>query len=103
MRRQNREIAFDMQSEDPEENPASSLSDGSSTEDRVVSSGFMEEMLSTLDSDRREIVNLKIYCGLTFAEIAEILHIPQGTAAWKYRTALDKMKKLLEKEECYNG
>ena len=37
--------------------------------------------LSRLDADRREVVELKTYAGLTFAEIAEVTGLPQGTVA----------------------
>jgi RNA polymerase sigma-70 factor (ECF subfamily) len=50
------------------------------------------EALRQLPPDGREVVNLKIYGGLTFREIAELLGLPQGTVATRYRTALAQLK-----------
>jgi RNA polymerase sigma-70 factor (ECF subfamily) len=54
--------------------------------------------LDRLDSEQREIVELKIYSGLTFREIAEVTDLPQGTVATRYRTALAKLRGWLAKE-----
>lgn len=51
-------------------------------------------MLDALSADQREIVHLKIYCELTFAEISDVLQIPIGTAAWRYQSAVKKLRKL---------
>ena len=48
--------------------------------------------LARLTFEQREIVELKIYVKLTFSEIAKIVGVPQGTAATRYRTALERMK-----------
>ena len=52
------------------------------------------QMLDALSADQREIVHLKIYCELTFAEISDVLQIPIGTAAWRYQSAVKKLRKL---------
>ena len=49
--------------------------------------------LTRLTLDEREIVELKIYGRLAVREIAEIVGVPQGTAATRYRTALERMKR----------
>ncbi len=54
--------------------------------------------LQKLDSDEREIVELKIYSGLTFREIADVTRLPQGTAATKYRRALESLRSWLAKQ-----
>jgi RNA polymerase sigma factor (sigma-70 family) len=54
--------------------------------------------LASLRSDQREVVELKAFAGLTLAEIAAVTGAPPGTVATRYRTALDKMHKLLVKE-----
>lgn len=56
------------------------------------------ESLQALRDDEREVIELKFYSGLTFREIAEVLAIPQGTAATRYRAALDKLRSFLAKE-----
>jgi RNA polymerase sigma-70 factor (ECF subfamily) len=54
--------------------------------------------LARLEADDREIVELKIYCGLTFREIAEVTQLPQGTVATKYRRALESLRGWLAKQ-----
>jgi RNA polymerase sigma-70 factor, ECF subfamily len=54
--------------------------------------------LSNLEPDLREVVELKIFAGLTFREIADVIGCPQGTAATRYRTAVEKMRLLLAKD-----
>ena len=51
-------------------------------------------MLEALNDSQREIVHLKIYCGLTFYEISEVLQIPLGTVTWRYQSAVKKLRKL---------
>jgi RNA polymerase sigma-70 factor (ECF subfamily) len=55
--------------------------------------------LAGLETPLRELVELKVYAGLTFREIAEVTGLPQGTAATRYRTALAKMRTWLVKEQ----
>ena len=42
----------------------------------------------------REVVTLKVWGELTFAEIAETLNIPQNTAASRYRYGLAELRRL---------
>jgi RNA polymerase sigma-70 factor, ECF subfamily len=44
-----------------------------------------------LTDQLREVVELKTYAGLTFQEISQVMGVPQGTAATRYRSALAKM------------
>lgn len=46
----------------------------------------------------RELIELKLYAGLTFQEIAETTGQPQGTVATKYRRALESLRGWLEKQ-----
>jgi len=55
--------------------------------------------LAGLETPLREIVELKVYAGLTFREIAEVTGLPQGTAATRYRAALAKMRTWLVREQ----
>jgi RNA polymerase sigma-70 factor (ECF subfamily) len=48
--------------------------------------------LHRLTAEQREVVELKIYSGLTFREIADVTAVPLQTAATRYRTALDRLK-----------
>jgi RNA polymerase sigma-70 factor (ECF subfamily) len=51
--------------------------------------------LAELPPEQRAVVHLKLWEGLTFAEIAEALEIPANTAASRYRYAIDKLQGLL--------
>jgi RNA polymerase sigma-70 factor (ECF subfamily) len=52
-----------------------------------------------LPVEQREVVILKIWNELTFAEIAGVLEISQNTAASRYRYALGALKKTLQPHE----
>jgi RNA polymerase sigma-70 factor, ECF subfamily len=52
-----------------------------------------------LPDEQREVVILKIWNELTFAEIAQVLEISQNTAASRYRYALGTLKKNLQPHE----
>lgn len=51
----------------------------------------VEKALRELNAAQREVVVLKIWGGLTFAEVAEVLHESPNTVAGRYRDALAKM------------
>jgi RNA polymerase sigma-70 factor, ECF subfamily len=48
--------------------------------------------LGELPADQRAVVHLKLWEGLTFERIAELLDIPLNTAASRYRYGLDKLR-----------
>lgn len=76
-----------------------SFSDSSSvtdTEERIADKTLISDALSQLDETEREVIHLKHYCGYTLREIAKILGITQGTAAWRCRSGEKKLRKLLE-------
>jgi len=52
--------------------------------------------LDRLSRDQREVLVMKIWNELTFAEIAEALGISQNTAASRYRYALAALKKTFQ-------
>jgi RNA polymerase sigma-70 factor, ECF subfamily len=52
--------------------------------------------LDQLPRDQREVVVMKIWNELTFAEIGEALGVSQNTAASRYRYALAGLKKFLQ-------
>ena len=54
--------------------------------------------LARLDGADRELVQLKIYAGMTFREIGEITGQPQATVATRYRRALDSLRSWLVKQ-----
>lgn len=94
MRKTSREMP--VSSEQDEGNVLLNVRDNTDTEESVTSEMNAQAMLLKLDEKEREIVNLKIYCELTLVQISDVLHIPIGTAAWRYRTAIKKLKKLYE-------
>ena len=55
---------------------------------------LLQDALNCLPAEQREVVTLKIWGGLTFAEIGEMLGIPANTAASRYRYALEELRKL---------
>lgn len=55
----------------------------------------IEEALLSLPGEQREVVYLKIYSGLTLAEIADLLNVGVNTAASRYRYAMEKMRAVL--------
>ena len=53
--------------------------------------------LAALPADQRAVIALKIDAGLTFAQISQVLDISANTAASRYRYALEKLRRQLEK------
>ena len=51
--------------------------------------------LESLPVDQREVVVLKVFGGLTFEEIGDILQVPAATGASRYRYALEKLSERL--------
>ncbi len=48
--------------------------------------------LGELPAEQRAVVHLKLWEGLTFEAIAEILNVPPNTVASRYRYGLDKLR-----------
>lgn len=55
----------------------------------------LERAMKQLPPAQCEVITLKIHGSLTFAEIARVLGIPQGTAASRYRLAIDSLRQIL--------
>ncbi len=56
-----------------------------------------EISLRTLPADQREVVTLRIWGGLTFEEIAQVLEVSAATALRKHREALHHLRLRMEK------
>ncbi len=84
MRKYKRE---DITEELPEEAVAESV------ESEVIEQISVEEALSRLKESEREIVHLKVIGEMTFQEIANILNQPLGTVTWRYREAINKLRR----------
>jgi len=57
-------------------------------------SRLIDQAMRSLPDIYRETVALKVWGGLTFAEIGETLHIPPNTAASRYRYGILELRKL---------
>jgi len=55
---------------------------------------LIQDAMSKLPEMFREVITLKIWGGLTFAEIGEALGIPANTAASRYRYAVEELRKM---------
>jgi RNA polymerase sigma-70 factor, ECF subfamily len=60
--------------------------------DETVFRAELSVALGELPEEQRAVVQLKLWEGLTFEEIAAALEIPPNTAASRYRYALDKLR-----------
>lgn len=60
---------------------------------------LLAEAVERLPNEQREVVILKVWNELTFAEIAKVLDISQNTAASRYRYALGALRKTLQPHE----
>jgi RNA polymerase sigma-70 factor (ECF subfamily) len=58
----------------------------------------VREALARLEADDREIVDLKVFGGLTFAEIGQTLSRPAATVATRYRRALASLRPWVERQ-----
>ncbi|MBI3879111.1 MAG: sigma-70 family RNA polymerase sigma factor [Verrucomicrobia bacterium] len=60
--------------------------------DEAAFRSAVEDALAELPPEQRAVVHLKLWEGLTFDAIAELLDIPPSTAASRHRYGLDKMR-----------
>jgi len=58
----------------------------------------LEGALEALPEEQREVLVLKVWSELTFAQIGQTLHIPANTAASRYRYAIARLQVLLASE-----
>lgn len=59
---------------------------------------LVRDALTRIGTVQREVIALKIYGGLTLAQIADTLDIPAGTAATHYRRGLEALRDLLRRQ-----
>ena len=70
------------------------------TGDAVIQREYLRSLLeSELTGEEREIVRLRVYGGLTHAEIAEALGVAAPVVRWKYAYALKKLRKRCAQDE----
>jgi RNA polymerase sigma-70 factor (ECF subfamily) len=70
--------------------------------ERAERRAMIESALNQLPGDQREVVVMKIWGGLTFAQIAQALEIPLNTAASRYRYALARLETELSEEVAHD-
>ncbi len=64
---------------------------------RAEQSRMLQDALSRLSADDREIIALKDLSGHAYKEIADLLHIPPGTVMSRLYTARKRLKNEMEK------
>ena len=69
-------------------------------EDVLASAAYRQvrQAVADLPSAHRQAILLAYYDGLTYREVAQALHIPEGTAKWRLRTALHRIGERLRAE-----
>ncbi len=65
----------------------------SEVENEVLGKMLIEDAMEELNDKERIVVHLKIMGEMTFKEIAEILEIPMGTVSWRFREAMNKLRR----------
>jgi RNA polymerase sigma-70 factor (ECF subfamily) len=75
--------------------PWESTEPGTGTDDTAE---LIAVALARLPDEQREIVELKVYGGLTLREIAEVTALPPGTVATRYRAGLEKLRHWLARK-----
>ena len=55
----------------------------------------LERAFEKLSLEERQLVTLHLNGGFRFREIAEMLKIPIGTALWRYRKAINRLRNIL--------
>ncbi|MDX1951471.1 MAG: sigma-70 family RNA polymerase sigma factor [Verrucomicrobiota bacterium] len=59
------------------------------------------DCLAKLPKEQQEVIVLKVWHGLTFEELGELLEISQNTAAGRYRYGMQKLRACLTEKELY--
>ena len=72
------------------------LSDAAQATSELLEAPELERALACLDGRDREIVLLSAVAELTNREIAGVLGMPQGSVSWRYRLAMDRLRRTLE-------
>lgn len=68
------------------------------SEQRDERTGRLETALATLPENQRSVVVLKFFRDKTFREIGEMMGISENTAASRYRSAMARLKDLMQED-----
>lgn len=74
-----------------------------SPEFAVTGAAFVDYILGHLKKSERQVVTMRLYGGCTFTEVGKLLGITENAAELRYRSAMKKLKTLLEKEGIHYG
>lgn len=92
LRKNNRmELIIDNTEDDEENSPHIEPHSDENTELSAIGNLTVKEALGRLTAAEREVINLKLFAGFTFNEIASALGMPLGTVSWRYNRALKKL------------
>lgn len=69
---------------------------GSFNDEDSLNKYDIERAIERLDSQEREIIELKVFTGMTIREIAKQMNIPKSTVSYILKQALKKLEKYLE-------
>lgn len=91
IRKYKREVleSFSTQEDEPAMEPAGN----DDIEKEVVEDISIKEVISKLNPQEQLVINMKILSEMTFAEISDKLGIPMGTVTWRYREAINKIRR----------
>jgi len=64
--------------------------------ERMLDAAQVSTLLAGLPETHRDVIFLKHFAGCTFVEIGEIVGVPKFTAASRYRSGIEKLRKLME-------
>ena len=76
-------------------NPATLAAVAESPIERKLDAIALQDALAQLPAEQAEVVVLKIWHEMTFAEIGEVLGTSPNTAASRYRYGLEKLREIL--------
>ncbi len=62
-------------------------------EDQVIHQSLIKDALDSLSEKEREVIHMKVMGNMTLKEIAAVLKVPMGTVAWRYREAVNKLRR----------
>lgn len=67
--------------------------DSRTPEAEVIEDISLQEALSRLNEGERLVISMKILSEMTFKEISEELGVPMGTITWRYKNAIEKLRR----------
>lgn len=76
-------------------------SDEGDAAEKMLGDITYEQALDSLSNEEKEIINLKLGFDMTFQSISETLGRPLGTVTWKYRQAIEKLRKTVKEGSIY--